>query len=245
MSEPQRLVVFGATSLLVATTLRHYAQNGAQFLLFARNASKLQAVGYDLLAHGAAGVTEHVLDVNDFAAVRNACQQLREQAPRIDILLLGHGVLSDQNKVCADSALMLQEFSCNFLSVALILTELLPLFCKQNDGSIVVLSSVAGERIRAENMVYGTSKAAVSAFMDGLGFRYRNLHFLTVKPGPVATPMTQGMRVPKLLLAQPVPVARDIVRAIVSRKRVLYTPWYWGPLFYVFKKLPRFLFRYI
>jgi decaprenylphospho-beta-D-erythro-pentofuranosid-2-ulose 2-reductase len=108
-----------------------------------------------------------------------------------------------------------------------------------------VISSVAGDRGRPSNYLYGTAKAAVSTFCEGLRARLFKVgvHVLTIKPGFVATPMTQGLALPGLLLAQPEQVATDILRAIEKQTSVRYTPWFWWGIMQVIKAIPGGIFK--
>jgi short-subunit dehydrogenase len=112
-------------------------------------------------------------------------------------------------------------------------------------GTLAVISSVAGDRGRASNYVYGSAKAAVSAFCEGLRMRlfHTGVHVLTIKPGPVATPMTAGMKMPAIIVATPEKVARDIVRAVRRKAATLYTPWFWRPIMFVIRALPAAVLR--
>ena len=116
---------------------------------------------------------------------------------------------------------------------------------KDRSGTIAVISSVAGDRGRPSNYLYGTAKAAVNTFCEGLRARlhHAGVHVTTIKPGFVATPMTQGLNLPKLLVATPERVAKDIVKAIDSRKNTIYTPHFWRWVMLIIKSIPSFLFK--
>jgi short-subunit dehydrogenase len=114
----------------------------------------------------------------------------------------------------------------------------------QQQGSIAVISSVAGDRGRASNYLYGSAKAAVSTFLSGMRQRLekRGVNVLTVKPGFVDTPMTRDFK-KSALWAKPEEVARGIVRAIDRRKAVVYLPWFWSIIMLIIKHVPEFMFK--
>ncbi len=162
----------------------------------------------------------------------------------LDGALIAHGTLSDQ-RACEQSVELLRaEFDVNALCVMALCTELANQFEAQRDGVIALISSVAGDRGRQSNYVYGAAKAAVNAFASGLRQRLysKGVAVITIKPGFVSTPMTAAF--PKnALWAQPASVARDIVRAIDRRVPVLYTPWFWRPIMALIRAVPEPIFR--
>lgn len=239
------ILIIGGTSAIATACARLWAPQHDRFMLVGRNPEKLQQTAADLLARGAAEVQTHVLDLDDLdghvAMLDNARQFLR----RIDIALIAHGSLPDQQACESDATLAVQAFSRNGLNVIALLTRLGNLMEAQGSGSIAVISSVAGDRGRPSNYLYGSAKAAVSVFCSGLRARLfkSGVQLLTVKPGFVDTPMTQGLALPGLLLAQPDRVAADIVRVLQKRRSTLYTPWFWAPIMAVIKSIPEFVFK--
>jgi hypothetical protein len=242
---PQRILIIGATSAIASACARNWAEKKARFFLVGRNSEKLKQISHDLSARGASKVTTHVLDLNQFAdhsAMLNACYNSLEQ---IDIALIAHGSLPNQGACEQNVDLALKEFSSNGLSAISLLTLLANRMETDRCGTIAVISSVAGDRGRPSNYLYGTAKAAVTTFCEGLRARlYRaGVHVLTIKPGFVDTPMTQGLRLPKILTATPNRVARDIVRAIKQKKNSIYTPNFWMAIMLIVKNVPNFIFK--
>ncbi|WP_250523076.1 MULTISPECIES: SDR family NAD(P)-dependent oxidoreductase, partial [unclassified Caballeronia] len=115
----------------------------------------------------------------------------------------------------------------------------------QRHGTLAVISSVAGDRGRPSNYLYGSAKAALQAFLEGLRARLFKVgvHVVDIKPGFVATPMTAGLPLPGPLVATPEKVAKDIVRGIDRKKDVLYTPWFWWGIMLIIRNVPRFVFK--
>ncbi|HEY1027659.1 MAG TPA: SDR family oxidoreductase [Pseudomonas sp.] len=239
------ILIIGGTSAIATACARLWAQRHGRFMLVGRNPEKLRQTAADLLARGATEVQTHVLDLDDLdghAAMLDSAQQFLR---RIDIALIAHGSLPDQQACESDADLAVQAFTRNGLNVIALLTRLGNRMEAQGSGSIAVIASVAGDRGRLGNYLYGSAKAAVSVFCSGLRARLfkSDVHLLTVKPGFVDTPMTQGLALPGLLLAQPDRVAMDIVRALQKRRSTLYTPWFWAPIMLVIKSIPEFVFK--
>ncbi len=240
-----KILIVGATSAIAAACAREWGNQNAQFFLVGRNAEKLKQIADDLSARNAGQVKTYRLDLNQLAEhpkMLDACYGFLKQ---IDIALIAHGSLPDQKKCEENVDLALTEFSSNGLSVISLLTLLANRMEKQKTGTIAVISSVAGERGRYSNYLYGTAKAAVSTFCEGLRARlfHSGVHVLTIKPGFVDTPMTQGLPLPKMLVASPEKVAKDIVNAVKRKKNTLYTPYFWAGLMFVVKSIPNSIFK--
>lgn len=240
----QRIVILGATSAIATACARRWAAMGAQLFLVGRDTTKLSQTAQDLTLRGAASVYCYSLDLTDTHQHAALWQAVDAQLHGVDIVLVAHGTLPDQAACERDAELTLHEISTNALSVIAVLTPLANQLAAQGSGSIAVISSVAGDRGRASNYVYGAAKAAVTTFCSGLRVRLRRcgVHVLTVKPGFVATPMTRDLALPTALLATPERVAADILRAIQRRKAVIYTPYYWAVIMAIIRLLPNWLF---
>lgn len=239
------ILIIGGTSAIATACARLWAQRHGRFMLVGRNPEKLRQTAADLLARGATEVQTHVLDLDDLDGHAPMLDSAQQFLRRIDIALIAHGSLPDQQACESDADLAVQAFTRNGLNVIALLTRLGNRMEVQGSGSIAVIASVAGDRGRPGNYLYGSAKAAVSVFCSGLRARLfkSDVHLLTVKPGFVDTPMTQGLALPGLLLAQPDRVAMDIVRALQKRRSTLYTPWFWAPIMLVIKSIPEFVFK--
>jgi short-subunit dehydrogenase len=241
----KRILIIGATSAIAGACARLWAAEGARFFLVARDAAKVEQMAADLGARGAAEVHVYVLDLNHTAEHEAMYDRCFHSLGGVDVALLAHGILSDQSLCQRDVAAALHEFVTNATSVVALLTNLGERLAYAGSGTIGVISSVAGDRGRASNYVYGAAKAAVTAFCEGLRARLypRGVHVLTIKPGPVATPMTAGTKLPGLLVASPQLVARDVVGAFNARISTLYTPWFWRPIMSIVCALPESVLR--
>lgn len=240
----QRILVIGATSAIAEASARRYATRGDKLFLIGRNADRLSAIAADLRVRGAADVACHVLDVRDFAAHGAALDAAWQAFGGFDVALLAHGTLPDQAACAASVQRSLDEFATNGTSVIALATALANRL--QAPATLAVISSVAGDRGRASNYLYGSAKAAVTAFASGLGQHLHGsgVNVLTVKPGFVDTPMTAAFR-KGILWAKPDAVARGIVSAIDKRRTVAYLPGFWWWIMQVIKHIPESVFRRI
>jgi short-subunit dehydrogenase len=188
-------------------------------------------------------VGTEVLDANDFAAHAPMLNRAEGLLGGLDTVLIAHGTLSDQ-KACESSAdLTVHELTTNAVSVAALLTPLAARFEAQRKGAIAVISSVAGDRGRQSNYVYGSAKSLVSAFTSGMRQRLAKsgVAVITIKPGFVDTPMTAAF--PKgALWAKPHQVAAGIVRAIDRSANVVYLPGFWRLIMLVIRSIPERVF---
>lgn len=238
------ILVLGATSVIAGACAKRWAAQHARFFLVGRSAEKLDQVARDLVARGAT-VHTHVLDLNQFDQHKAMLDACYAALGKVDIALIAHGTLPDQKACEQDAQLAVQEFTNNGLSVIALLTDLANRMEAQKSGSIAVISSVAGDRGRPSNYLYGAAKGAVTDFCSGLRGRLfkSGVQVLTIKPGFVDTPMTQGLALPKLLLVTPDKVAQDIVRAVDKRRDILYTPWFWALILLIICSIPEKFFK--
>ncbi|MDE1164229.1 MAG: SDR family oxidoreductase [Pseudomonas sp.] len=241
----KRIVIIGATSAIAAACARLWATQGSEFYLVGRNEEKLHQTGSDLLGRGAKNVHYHVLDVTDYSRHAALLQSAADTLKQIDVLLVAHGTLPDQNACEQNVETALAEFSANGTSVISLLTHFSNHFEHQRCGTIAVISSVAGDRGRQSNYLYGTAKSAVSTFCQGLRVRMFKVgvHVVDIKPGFVDTPMTKGLPLPGPLVAKPETVAALILRGIERRKAVVYAPSFWRLIMLIIKSVPDFVFK--
>jgi short-subunit dehydrogenase len=241
----KRILIIGATSAIASACARLWAAQGARFFLVGRDARKLEALAGDLSVRGAAATGTWQMDAVDVSAHPAMVEAGVEALGGFDIALIAHGTLPNQPACEGDAALTLREFTTNGTSVIALLTILASLFEQQHGGAIAVITSVAGDRGRPSNYVYGSAKAAVSVFCEGLRARLfrAGVSLTDIRPGFVATPMTQGLPLPAALVAQPEAVARRILAGIEHGKDILYVPAFWALIMGIIRNIPRSVFK--
>ena len=234
-----RVLVLGATSAIAQQLARAYAERGAALFLVARNEQRLSAVADDLRVRGAQ-VQTAVADLDDPAAH----EELLAGAAPLEIVFLAYGVLGDARETERSAEAAEAVLRSNLLRPISLLTRAATLLEAQRGGCIVALASVAGDRGRASNAVYGASKAGLAAFLSGLRNRLARsgVRVITVKPGLVDTPMT-GHLSKNRLYSSPERVARDLIRAVDGRSDVVYTPWWWRWVMLVLRLIPEPVFK--
>lgn len=239
------ILVGGATSAMAQAFARRYAPRGARFYLLARDEKKLEIIKQDLLARGATAVVCEVVDMAKPYDYDTAISRMAAEAGGIDIALLAQGVMFDQAILQSDIQKTREMHEVNVMSVIAMATVLANHFEQKKAGSLLVISSVAGDRGRQSNYAYGATKAALSVFVDGLRNRlYRHgVTVVTVKPGFVDTPMTEGMAKNGPLWAKPEKIAEDMESCVGRGGRVLYTPWFWRYIMIIIKHIPEFIFK--
>lgn len=239
----QRILIIGATSAIAEATAREFAGRGARLFLVARDPGRLEAIAADLRVRGAT-VDGHVLDANDLPGHRAMLDAAWTSLGSVDVVLVAHGTLPDQAACSASVELSMQEFATNGTSVIALCVALAQRL--QAPATLAVISSVAGDRGRASNYLYGSAKSAVSAFTSGLrqSLNGSGVNVLTIKPGFVDTPMTAAFK-KGALWATPAQVATGIVRAIEKRRAVAYLPWFWWGIMRVITHIPETVFRRI
>ncbi|RAI43023.1 SDR family NAD(P)-dependent oxidoreductase [Rhodoplanes roseus] len=244
MSAPSRILVLGASSAMAQAYARRRAATGAAFLLVGLNAARLAAVAADLRACGAPSAEVATADLADPAGIGAHAAAFRARLGEPDEILIAYGELGDQAESERDLDAARRAFDVNFTSVALWTLALLKDRPPQAPLALVVIGSVAGDRGRASNFVYGAAKGGLDRFLEGLAQAYAAtpVHIVTVKPGFVDSPMTDAIAKGPLF-ASPDAVGADIVRAVEKRRRVVYTPWFWWVIMTIIRHLPWFVFK--
>jgi short-subunit dehydrogenase len=240
----QRILIMGATSAIAEAAARQFAARGDALFLVARNLPTLQAVAADLRMRGAAQIETAVLDACELDGLPKLVPLASHALGGLDQALIAHGSLPDQVTVATLPQQLCEALTVNAVSVMALAQTLGGHFESQGHGVIAVISSVAGDRGRSSNYLYGAAKAAVTAFLSGLRQRLhaKGVVVITIKPGFVDTPMTSNFR-KGALWASSARVARDIVRAMDRGTPVIYTPWFWRPIMWVVRAIPEFIFQ--
>ncbi|NPA72991.1 MAG: SDR family oxidoreductase [Gammaproteobacteria bacterium] len=240
----QNILVIGATSAIAQATIRRYAEQNASLFLIARNSEQLETLAEDAKIRGAHQVHTATLDVNEFAEHEAVIASVFEALNTVDITLIAHGTLPDQAACQTELSTLMTELNTNALSTLSLLTVLANRLEQQGSGSLAVITSVAGDRGRQSNYVYGAAKGMVSRFLQGLRNRLtpHNVHVLDIKPGFVDTPMTADFK-KGALWAKPEQIADSIVKAIKKQKNTLYTPFFWSGIMLIIRSIPEAIFK--
>lgn len=245
----KRIVIFGATSAIAHEVARLWVARGADIVLVGRNEEKLQSRWRDLRVRaGAAGAERvHMLQADLDRLERHPAllAEARAALGGIDAVLIAHGTLPDQAACVREVSRTLAEIHTNALSVISLCTLVGNLFEQQGHGCLAVISSVAGDRGRQSNYVYGAAKGMVTLFLQGLRNRLapQGISVLTVKPGFVDTPMTAAFEKKGALWATPQQVGQGIVRAMDRGADVAYLPWFWRGIMAVILAIPEPVFK--
>lgn len=242
--QPKRVLVLGATSGIAEACCRLWAERGESLYLVARNAEKLAAVAADLRTRGAFLVDTATVDLDDTRAHPELLAHAINSLGGLDVAFLALGVLGDQGKAERNFQEAGQVFHTNFTAPASLLTWLANYCAQRRAGTLAVLSSVAGDRGRKANYVYGSSKAGLTAFVDGLRNRLdrEGVRAMTIKPGPVKTAMTQGMKGQEKF-ADVRKVAAAIVKAIDRGQDIVYVPALWRLKMAIVHAIPERIFK--
>jgi decaprenylphospho-beta-D-erythro-pentofuranosid-2-ulose 2-reductase len=239
MTASRNILIIGATSAIAEATARLWAAEGARLYLIARNPAKLALACADLAVRGAQ-VESAVLDVDDLAQQAPILEAAFAALGRIDAVLIACGTLPDQTACVRDVEQTLRALHTNSVSLIALLTLIAARMQQQACGTIAVIGSVAGDRGRKSNYVYGSAKAMLATFLEGLAGRLQpsGVRVVNIKPGLVDTPMTAAMRKGPLW-SQPSAVARIISRRIASAPSgSYYAPRFWWPIMLVIRLLP-------
>lgn len=241
----QNIVIIGATSAIAHAAARLWASQGATLFLVARNESALALNADDLRVRGAHTVHTFGMDATDYAAHDKLIDTIHATLTRIDVVLIAHGTLPDQRACETDIDQLRREIDTNGVSVCVLAQRFANQMLPQGKGTIAIIGSVAGDRGRQSNYVYGAAKSLVARFAEGLRNRLgkTGLHVLTIKPGFVDTPMTAGFERKGLLWAQPDAIAASILNAIERRRDVAYLPWFWRPIMLIIRHVPESIFK--
>ena len=240
----KKILVLGATSGIAEATCRIWARQGASLFLVARNAEKLAAVAADLRVRGASYVDTAVADLDDTDQHPALLAHAINSLTGMDVAYLAHGILGDQAAAEQTFSTAAQILHTNFMAPVSLLTWLANYCVQRHSGVLAVISSVAGDRGRKSNYLYGSSKAGLSAFLGGLRNRVdrEGVTVLTIKPGPVKTAMTSTMKGSEKF-ADVNKVAQSIVTAIDKRSDNLYVPFQWQPIMFIIRNIPEAIFK--
>jgi decaprenylphospho-beta-D-erythro-pentofuranosid-2-ulose 2-reductase len=240
----KKILIIGATSAIAKATARIWAKTGNELFLVARNEQLLESMQKDLLIRGASRVNIYQIDFRNFEKHSLMLEQAFKTLGEIDIVLIAHGTLSNQVECEHSVELMLEEIKINALSVLALLTPLAKYFELQKNGVIAVIGSVAGDRGRQSNYVYGSAKGMLAIFLSGLRQRLHpfGVAVINLKPGFIDTPMTKNFK-KGILWSSPEKIAPQIIQACNRKNGDVYLPFFWFYILAIIKIIPEFIFR--
>ena len=247
MNQLNRVVIFGATSKIAEHTARQLVEKGASVFCIGRNEVQLAAIIADLKvrANSSQTISGTKADLTDQALHADLIEQAIAELGGLDAALIAHGTLPDQKSCETDAKLTMAEINVNALSAISLLTHLGQHFIDKETGVIAAITSVAGDRGRQSNYVYGAAKGMVSIFMAGLRNRlaHNGVDVVTIKPGFVETPMTADFDSSGALWAKPDVVATGLISAMEKGKNIAYVPWFWQGIMLIIKHIPEAIFK--
>jgi short-subunit dehydrogenase len=239
------VLILGATSGIGRAVTAEFASRGYDLILAGRNRDELAAIAADASVRYSVATSVLHLDALDFEsheAVLGPC--LVEAGDALAGVVLFFGYLGDQTAAQTDFAEARRIIDTNYTACVSILNIIANHFEKRRSGFICAVSSVAGDRGRQSNYLYGSAKGALSLYLQGLRNRLHgaNVRVITIKPGFVDTPMTFG-RPGLFLVASPKSVAKGIYRAVAKGTDVAYVPWFWWPIMLAIRSVPERVFK--
>lgn len=241
----RKVLILGGASAIAHQTARLFAADGDKLYLVDLHADRLQVTAEDLRTRGALQVETQAADlgaVEHHAAIIEAAWNA---LGGLDTVLLAYGTLSKQKECEADVAMTLRELNTNYVSAVSLLSHLANRFEEQGRGTICAISSVAGDRGRRSNYVYGSAKGGLTIFLQGLRNRLgrAGVKVVTVKPGLVDTPMTAAFEKKGALWSNAESIGRGIYLAISRGKAEVYLPPFWWLVMFIIRSVPEFIFR--
>ena len=237
------LLVLGATSDMARATALKFALNGWDIQFAGRNQEKVSVIAQDIAVRSGRKTSAYSFNVLESESASQLWESLPEKP---DVVLCAIGLLGDQQVARHDMSLAGEILQSNFTGLVPILSLTADYFEEQRNGCIIGISSVAGGRGRASNYIYGSAKAGFTAFLSGLRSRLarKKIHIMTVKPGFVATRMTEGMELPPTLTASPDEIATAIWNGFNKKRNIIYVKPIWRLVIFIIKHIPECIFKF-
>ena len=235
------VAILGAHSTIAVAIAREFADQGHDIHLFARDAEQLEADANDINIRSGSSVISHSLDLSEI----DRFKEILEAAPEISIVV---SVLGRQEETTGDylDADYRERLVAGNYTIPIAVAEVAATVLESRGGGVFVgISSVAGDRGRQSNYLYGSAKAGYTAFLSGLRNKLAksNTHIVSVRPGIIKTPLTSKQDFPPALLGEASTVARDVYKAVRNRKNNVYTPWVWALIMLVIRFIPESIFK--
>ena len=243
----EKIIIVGATSSIAQHCTKLWVASGLkELILVGRDRAGLERIAMDLsVRNPSVHIEFKATDLLDVSMIKSTVDEVFQQgAP--DIVLIAHGTLPEQSECQHDASLVAHTLEVNGLSPAVWAELFAEKFELAGRGTLAIIGSVAGDRARKSNYIYGSAKAMVASYVEGLQHRFAgtNIHIVLIKPGPTDTPMARNMKGGSLKLAPVSDVAKAIVRGIERKKTTtIYVPGKWQLIMGVIKCIPQFIFN--
>lgn len=236
------ILLLGATSDMAVAIAQKFAQKGYLIQLASRNSQRLKPLQSDLAIRFNAKTSVHEFDALDFESHSLFFETL---SPKPDITVSVFGYLGDQEKAEQDWKESKKIIDSNYTGCVSVLNAAAKYYARQMAGCIVGICSVAGDRGRQSNYIYGSAKAGFKAYLSGLRNRMQRykVHVVTIQPGFVYTKMTEHLTLPKLLTAQPYDVANAVYKSVRKKKNIVYVKWFWRWIMLLIRSIPERMFK--
>jgi hypothetical protein len=236
------VLILGAASDMAIAIARTFAQKKYDVQLAGRNIQRLAHLQTDLTIRYNSAVTLHEFDALAYATHPSFFEQLPVKP---DVSICVFGVMTDEEEAFTNWNMAERMIATNYTGAVSILNIIAYYYQQQQKGCIVGISSVAGERGRQSKLIYGSAKAAFTAYLDGLRNKLfkHGIHVVTVKPGFAYTRMTDGLQLPALLTATPEQIGNVVYTAVVRKQNTLYVKWIWRWLMLIIRNIPEFQFK--
>ena len=245
MSDKKRIVIIGATSAIAEQCARLWVAEAVDLILVARNTEKVEQIAMDLRVRSPqSNIQAMNVDFNEPVAITALVNKIILEG-QVDTVLIAHGTLPNQEKSQKELMQCKEDMMINGISPVLFAEAFIEPMEKNNKGTLAVIGSVAGDRGRKSNYIYGAAKGLVTRYIQGLQHRLANskVKVVLIKPGPTDTPMTAHLKQQGASLASVEDVAIDIVEGVEKGKPVIYTPAKWAVIMMIIRHLPRFVFN--
>jgi len=236
------VLILGATSDMGYAIAKKFAAEGYDIQLAARKPEQLQAFQSDIQIRYGRQCSVHAFDALNFDTHASFYNTL---SPKPDVSICVIGYMNDNEKVIANWPETLRTINTNYTGAVSILNVIAADYAQRSQGTIVGISSVAGNRGRQSNYIYGSAKAGFTAYLSGLrnALLKKNVHVMTVLPGFVYTKMTEHLQLPKPLTAQPLHVADVIYHGVLKKRDVVYVKWFWRWIMLIITSIPEGIFK--
>ncbi len=238
------VLILGATSTIARATANEYASLGNSLYLAARDVEEVERLAADLRVRHGATVHADTFDARETGDHGTLIQRAAEAVDGLDTVVVAFGEMGDQAASEADFSSALPILETNYIGAISICEEAARVMIGRGRGTIIGISSVAGDRGRPSNYFYGSTKGGFSLYLQGLRGRLRQhgVHVVAAKLGFVDTPMTYGLKT-KIPIASPESVAKALVNAGRKRRDTFYYPWFWRYVMLIVKAVPERMFK--